>query len=152
MMRTSVLSVAAAFAVMWLGTPLWAIEGGNGAEARAMLEKAIPALKHDEAEALAMFRAPNKGFVDRDLYVFCYNIKDGKVTAHINKTLLGQDIRTLKDGEGAPVGQRIFDANQAGEIRTVDYKLARPGTTNPVPKQSYITVVGNQGCGVGYYK
>ena len=151
-MRTSVLSVAIAFAVMLPGTPLRAIEGGNGAEARAMLEKAIPELKYDETAALAKFVSPVRGFVDRDLYVFCYNTKSGKITAHINKTLLGQDIRTLKDGEGGPVGQRIFDANQAGEIRTVDYKLARPGTTNPVPKQSYITVVGNQGCGVGYYK
>src|SRR5262249_1232976 len=112
-MRKSGLSVAIAFAVMLVGTPLRAIEGGNGAEARGMLEKAIAEVKHDEAEALVMFRAPNKGFVDRDLYVFCYSTKDGKLTAHLNKTLLGQDIRTLKDGEGAPLGQRIFDANQA---------------------------------------
>ena len=151
-MRKSILSIAVAFAAMLVGTPLRAVEGANGAEARAMLEKAIAELKYDEAEALAMFRAPNKGFVDRDLYVFCYSTKDGKLTAHLNRSLLGQDIRTLKDGEGAPVGQRIFDANQAGEIRTIDYKFPRPGTTNPVPKQSYITIVGNQGCGVGYYK
>ena len=27
-----------------------------------------------------------------------------------------------------------------------------PGGTDPVPKQSFVTRAGNQGCGVGYYK
>ena len=28
----------------------------------------------------------------------------------------------------------------------------RPGETEPMPKVSYITRVGDLGCGVGYYK
>jgi hypothetical protein len=28
----------------------------------------------------------------------------------------------------------------------------KPGTNEPVPKQSYMTRIGDQGCGVGYYK
>jgi len=28
----------------------------------------------------------------------------------------------------------------------------QPGTTEPVAKDSYVTRIGNQGCGVGYYK
>ena len=151
-MRKSVFAVAIAVAVMLLGTPLWAVEGGTAPEARTMLEKAVAALKADQAKALAQFVRRDGGFVDRDLFVFCYNTADGKMTAHINPSVLGQDIRALRDGEGAPLGQSIFDTNQAGEIRTIDYKFPRPGTTNAVPKQAYITIVGNQGCGVGYYK
>jgi hypothetical protein len=33
---------------------------------------------------------------------------------------------------------------------TFDYN-GRPGTTEPVPKESYVVKVGNQGCGVGFY-
>jgi hypothetical protein len=34
----------------------------------------------------------------------------------------------------------------------VDYNFPKPGTTESVPKESFVTRVGDQGCGVGYYK
>jgi hypothetical protein len=34
----------------------------------------------------------------------------------------------------------------------VSYDFPRPGSTVPVAKESYVTAVGNQACGVGYYK
>jgi hypothetical protein len=34
----------------------------------------------------------------------------------------------------------------------VDYNFPKPGTTDPAPKESFVIKVGNQGCGVGYYK
>lgn len=39
-----------------------------------------------------------------------------------------------------------------GKIVTVAYKYPRPGQTDPVQKESYVTKVGDQVCGVGYYK
>ena len=39
-----------------------------------------------------------------------------------------------------------------GSVATVDYSFPKPGTTEYVPKQSFVTRVGDQGCGVGYYK
>ena len=39
-----------------------------------------------------------------------------------------------------------------GTVLTVDYNFPKPGTTEPLPKQSFVTKVDNQGCGVGYYK
>ncbi len=39
-----------------------------------------------------------------------------------------------------------------GTVVTVAYNFPKPGTTDPVPKESFVTRVGNQGCGVGYYK
>jgi hypothetical protein len=41
---------------------------------------------------------------------------------------------------------------QDGKIAEVDYLFPRPGTTNPVPKSSYVTKVADLVCGVGYYK
>jgi signal transduction histidine kinase len=88
------------------------------------------------------------------IYVFCYNMTDGKFTAHPNPATMGTDVRALK-AKDDPLGQRIFDTitkSSEGSVDTVDYNFPKPGTTEPVPKQSFVTKVGNQGCGVGYYK
>jgi cytochrome c len=124
---------------------------GTAAEAKAMLEKAVAALKANQADALAKFNSPTGGFRDRDLYVFCFDMTSGKFTAHVNPALMGTDARALKVN-GQPVGQMVFDAAKEGTVTTVDYNFPKPGTTQPVPKESFVTRVGNEGCGVGYYK
>jgi hypothetical protein len=137
------LLLGAAFAV--------AQQFGTAAEAKAMLEKAVAALKSNEADALAKFNSPTGGFRDRDLYVFCFDMTTGKFNAHVNPALMGTDARALKVKD-QPVGQMVFAAAKEGTITTVDYDFPKPGTTQPVPKESYVTRVGNEGCGVGYYK
>jgi signal transduction histidine kinase len=125
---------------------------GTAAEARAMLDRAVTELKSNEAAALAKFNdKENKQFRDRDLYVFCFNVSDGKFTAHPNPSIMGTDVRALKVKDD-PLGQRLFDQVKEGTVTTVDYNFPKPGTTEPVPKESYIIRVGAQGCGVGYYK
>jgi hypothetical protein len=47
-------------------------------EARAMLTKAVAAVKADRDVALAMFLKGEGGFQDRELYPFCLRISDGK--------------------------------------------------------------------------
>ena len=59
-----------------------AAEFGTAEEAKAMLEKAVAAVKEDKAKALDMFNKGEGGFKDRDLYVWCANASDGIVTAH----------------------------------------------------------------------
>src|SRR5262249_4760516 len=76
---------------------------GSAAEARAMLVKAVDAVKADKAKALDMFNKGEGGFLDRDLYPFCFNAGDGKVVALASpqaKRLIGLDTRTLKDPTG----------------------------------------------------
>jgi hypothetical protein len=41
---------------------------------------------------------------------------------------------------------------QKAEYGSSDEAKARPGGTDPLPKEAYITRVGDEGCGVGYYK
>ena len=146
--------LVAALALLW-SAGLASAQNGTAAEAKAMLDGAVVALKANEATALSAFNdKSNKQFHDRDLYVFCGNISDGKFTAHPNPSLMGTDIRALKVKDD-PLGQRLYDAMKGspeGSVATVDYNFPKPGTTEAVPKQSFVTVVGNQGCGVGYYK
>ena len=151
MRKATLASAMAAAALFWGVAFASAQQFGTAAEARAMLDKAVTELKAGEAAALAKFNDKAGGFRDRDLYVFCYNMTDGKFTAHPNPALIGTDVRALKVKDD-PLGQRIFDSIKEGTVSTVDYNFPKPGTTDPAPKESFVIKVGNQGCGVGYYK
>jgi hypothetical protein len=128
---------------------------GTAEEAKAMLDRAVAALKFNEAIALGEFNDPdNKQFHDHDLYVVCFNMSDGKITAYSGPALLGVDIRTLSLNDD-PIGQRTYDAiHEAlqGNIATVDYSFPKPGKTERVSKQFIETRVGNEACGVAYFK
>ena len=132
---------------------------GTADEAKAMLKKAVVALKADKVKTLDLINKSEGGFLDRDLYVFCANISDGKTVALGNpnaKQLLGVDGRTLKDATGKAFGQELNDAYQkpVGQITEVSYMFPRPGPDKtPVAKVSFATRVDDDlGCGVGYYK
>src|ERR1700687_946422 len=82
---------------------------GTAAEAKAMLDKAVAAVKTDKAKAIASFIAGTDGFKDRDLYPFCFNISDG-VTQAAPPSVLGKDVRTLKDAKGNAFGADLYKA------------------------------------------
>jgi cytochrome c len=150
-MRTAIIS-AFFTALLAVFSAAFAQQFGTAAEAKAMLDKAVAALKADQAGALAKFAKGEGGFKDRDLYVFCFDMSTAKFTAHVNPALMGTDVKALKEKDGAPLGEKVFNSAKEGTITTVAYNFPKPGTSDPVPKESYVTRVGNQGCGVGYYK
>ncbi|GAM10323.1 hypothetical protein OR1_02612 [Geobacter sp. OR-1] len=141
----------AATAALLIGSVATVFAGnfGTAGEAKAMLEKSVAALKANKAEALAKFSKGEGGFKDRDLYPFCGG-PDGIFTAH--PSLVGKSLKDLKDKAGKPLGKEIYAAAKEGAIAEVSYMWPRPGTTEPVQKQSYVTKVGDQVCAVGYYK
>ena len=124
---------------------------GTGPEAKAMLDKAVAAVKADKAKAVAAFLAGTDGFKDRDLYPFCFNLSDG-VTVAAPASVLGKDVRTLKDAKGTAFGADLYKAAQDGKVNEVSYMFPKPGQTEPSSKVSFVTKVGDLGCGVGYYK
>ncbi len=138
--------------------PAIAQQSGTAAEAKAMLEKTVVAIKADRAKTLDLINKGEGGFLDRDLYPFCGNVSDGKAVAIGNpnaKQLIGTDARTLKDATGNAFGEELFAAGQKpeGQISEVSYMFPRPGPDKtPVPKVSFVTRVGDLYCGVGYYK
>jgi cytochrome c len=130
-------------------------QSGTPAEAKAMFDRAVVAVKANKAAALSEFNDKNnKQFHDRDLYVFCYNMSDGKFTAHPNPVVMGTDVRNQKF-KGDPFGQRGYDqlaGSPEGTVAMLEYYFPKPGASEPVPKRSFTERVGDQGCGVGYYK
>jgi len=109
---------------------------GTPEEAKALLEKAVAAVKEDKAKALDMFSA---------------NAADGIVTAHPygNK---GKQLREIFGKKGYPLGQEMMEKASEGEIKEVTYWWPRPGSDKPLKKTSFYTKVGDQICGVGYYE
>jgi len=154
MPRKVLLGALTSLAIAFGGAALAQGQFGTADEAKAMLQKAVAAVKADKAKAIDMFIKGEGGFKDRDLYPFCANISDGKVLATQAKTLIGTDGRTLKDKTGKAFGQELFEAGQKpeGTISEVSYMFPRPGETEPVQKISFVTKVGDIYCGVGYYK
>jgi hypothetical protein len=130
----------------------------TAADAKALLTKAIGAVKADKAKAIETFNKGEGGFKDRDLYLFCVNLGDGKVIANnFLPQLIGQDGRTFKDSTGHTYGQEFYDAAvkaQEGEIvESAPYLFPRPGTDKtPVAKVALLSKIGDIYCGVGYYK
>ncbi len=156
--RSSLTVATAALLCLGVCTSAFAQQGqlGTPQEAKAMLDKAVAAVKADQAVALAMFNKGEGGFKDRDLYPFCFRIADGKTVASPLAVPAGTDVRTLKDPNGKAFGQELYAAGQKpeGQITEIsDYMFPKPGTTAPaVPKVSFVTKVADLGCGVGYYK
>ena len=132
---------------------------GTAAEAKAMLIKAIAAVKADQAKALDMFNKGEGGFRDRDLYVFCAKASDGTLVAIGNPNLkqaLGADVRAGQNSSGRAFGEEIYAAMQKleGQISEVSYVGPTPGADDRLDaKVSLVARADNDlGCGVGYYK
>ena len=155
MLHKLVVGALGAMAVMFSTA---AFAQGTSTEAKAMLEKAAVALKADKAKTLDMINKGEGGFLDRDLYVFCFDSGDGKTVATgstnpATKRTMGVDVRTLKDATGKMFGQELYDAGKEAQITEVSYMWPKPGTDKtPVEKVSLVIKIGDLGCGVGYYK
>lgn len=148
-------SALLAFAVSWSDGLLAGEPLGTAEAARAMLERAVAALKADQGKALAAFNdAHNKDFHDRDLFVYCFNTGDGKFTAYELSGLIGADIRQFKL-YNEPMGQRSYDVVHdapEGTVVSIDYQMPKPEETKPSAKEAFEARVGDQACGVSYFK
>jgi hypothetical protein len=114
-----------------------------------MFDSAVVAIKANKAAALGEFNDKNnKQFHDRDLYVFCYNMSDGKFTAHTNSAVMGTDVRTQRYKDDA-FGQRGYNAltgSPEGTVTmwiTTSRSLERASLcqNNPLPCASVIRAV-----------
>ena len=142
----------AAVLVFFLPTsgPAAQAQFGTEAEARAMLSRAVAAVKENKEKALETFNKGEGGFKDRDLYVFCANASDGTLTAHPH--LKGEHLQDIVGKKGFPLGKVIMETAAEGKIDQVTYWWPRPGSDKPLEKHSFYTKVADQTCGVGYYK
>ena len=141
----------AAVLVLFTAGSVWAADFGTAEEAKAMLERAVAAVKEDKAKALDMFNNGEGGFKDRDLYVFCANASDGIITAQP----YGEKGKQLRDIEGMhdePLGETIMQNATEGTIKETTYWWPHFPTGEVLENTVFYTKAGDQICGVGYYK
>lgn len=144
------LPIACAMTMLLAGVSATASENGTPDQAKAMLERAVAAVRGDELDALKSFSAGAAGFKDRDLYVFCAR-RDGLVDAHIDPAQLGRNIKDVYDLQGVAFGQEMMSVAKEGEFVAVSYMWPKPVSREPVHKVTFVTRVADQMCGVGYY-
>jgi signal transduction histidine kinase len=153
-MARNPLRIAAGAAMLVLLLPVSVVAAqssyGTEAQARAMLNRAVAAIKKDKTKALEMFNKGEGGFKDRDLYVFCANAVDGTLMAH--PYLRGEHLQDIKGKKGYPLGKEIMQKATTGKIKEVSYWWPRPGSDKPLEKHAFYTKVEGHNCGVGYYK
>ena len=107
----------AVFMVAVSHVAVFAAEFGTKPEAEAMVKKAVAEMKANGKEkAFSEISNPKGKLVNRDLYIFVYDIT-GKCVAHgFNQKMVGKDLADMKDPDGKfYVKERIEIAKTKGK-------------------------------------
>ncbi len=135
------------------GNVTLAAQFGTAPEAEALVKKAVQLIKTEGREKTFMeINNPKGKFVDRDLYIFVYDI-NGKCVAHgFNSKMIGKDLIEMKDMDGKYfVKERVEIAKTKGK-GWQDYKFTDPVTKKIEPKSAYVEKIDDLIVGCGIYK
>jgi cytochrome c len=152
-MKRSITVICLAVFIMAVSHVAVAAEFGTAAEAVAMVKKAIAEIKTvGKEKAFAEIANPKGKFIDRDLYIFVYDIT-GKCVAHgFNQKMIGKDLVEMKDPDGKfYVKERIEIAKTKGK-GWQDYKFTNPISKKIEHKSAYIEKIDDLIVGCGIYK
>lgn len=120
--------------------------------ARAMLGRAVEAVRADPTAAIRAFNDLNGSFVEDDLYVFAIDLVSRRFLAHgANPRLVTTFAERLRDANGQAFMDRLFEAvsdKQSGEVR---YAWRNTVTSEVLTKNTFLERVGDIVVGVGYY-
>jgi cytochrome c len=153
MKRLIATMIGVSFFVLIAGNITLAAQFGTVTEAEALVKKAVQLIKSDGKEkAFVEINNPKGKFVDRDLYIFVYDMS-GKCVAHgFNSKMIGKDLIEMKDTDGKFfVKERIEIAKTKGK-GWQDYKFTDPITKKIEPKSAYVERVEDLIVGCGTYK
>ena len=152
-MKNIFATVLVSFFLFTVGSITWAGEFGTSAEAEALVIKAIAFIKANEKEkAFAEINNSKGKFVDRDLYIFVYDIKGVCVAHGFNQKMIGKDLSGMKDIDGKSyVKERIEIAKTKGK-GWQDYKFTDPVSKKIEQKTAYIERLDDLIIGCGIYR
>lgn len=132
-----------------------AAERGTADEAVVMVKKAVAYLKANGKEkAYAEFSNPKGQFVDRNLYIFVYDMKGNNLAIGNGNAskMVGKNLIEMRDADGVYLIKNFIEiANTKGKGWS-DYKWPNPVTATLEPKSSYVEKVDDVLIGCGIYK
>jgi cytochrome c len=153
MKRLVAMILGVSFLVLMAGNITLAAQFGTAAEAEALVKKAVQLIKTEGKEkAFVEINNPKGKFVDRDLYIFVYDMT-GKCVAHgFNQKMIGKDLIEMKDKDGKYfVKERIEIAKTKGK-GWQDYEFTDPITKKIEHKSAYVEKLDDLIIGCGIYK
>ena len=140
-------------AALLTSSAVLAASRGTFDEAKTMLQKAVAHFADvGRKEALADFSAGKAPFRDRDLYVVCVT-SDHKIAANgAFPAFVGTSADALKDADGHPLGQALWDAAKKNKAGSIEYPMVNPMTKHVEKKTTfYNRLTDDLLCGVGAY-
>jgi cytochrome c len=142
-----------ALAAALAASPAFAADHGSANEARSLLDKAVAKLTTDGPQkAFAAFNDKRAGFVDRDLYVFVFDMEGKYMASGANAKLAGTDAHELKDAEGKPIVREMVEMVGKKDAGEIDYVWLNRVENRVEKKHSLIRRVNDYILGVGYYE
>jgi cytochrome c len=153
MKKLVAMILGVSFLVLMAGSVTLAAQFGTAAEAEALVKKAVQLIKTEGKEkAFVEINNPKGKFIDRDLYIFVYDMT-GKCVAHgFNQKMIGKDLIEMKDKDGKFfVKERIEIAKTKGK-GWQDYEFTDPITKKIEHKSAYIEKLDELIIGCGIYK
>ena len=130
-----------------------AVEKGTADEAVAMVKKGVALIKSAGKEkAFAEFNDPKGAFVQKDLYVMCYDMLGNNKCHGNNPKLIGKNLLEIKDADDKFLIKGFIEVAQKSGKGWIDYKWPNPLTKKVEPKTTYIEKVDDVLIGVGIYK
>jgi signal transduction histidine kinase len=127
--------------------------GATAEEAQALVERAVAHVKKvGEEQAFKDFTNKEGGFLEGELYVFCYSPDVTLVAIGGNPGMIGKNLRNLKDPDGKEASYELVQMGLEHGSGWVDYKWPNPVTKKIQTKSAYVIKVNDKVCGTGYYK
>jgi cytochrome c len=150
-MKSKFIVGAVALVIGFITLPM-AARAATRDEAKAYSERAAAYIKQvGEDKAFADFTRPDGGFVNGELYVFCYD-RNGVNKAHGgNSSFVGKNLLHIKDPDGKEPNTLIVKMGFEQGQGWVDFKWPNPVTKRIESKSAYVIHTNDVVCGVGYY-
>ncbi len=152
-MKTMFKHMAVGMTALTLAFGAVASEKGTADEAVAMVKKGIALIKSAGPEkAFAEFNNPKGAFVQKDLYVMCYDMSGNNKCHGSNAKLIGKNLLEIKDADGKFIVKGFIETAQKSGKGWVDYKWPNAITKVVEPKSTYVEKIDDVLIGVGIYK
>lgn len=138
-----------------LSTSAYAAERASASEAEAMVKKAVAYLKANGKEkAFAEINNTKGQFVDRDLYIFVYDMQGTNLAIGNGNAskMAGKNLIEMRDADGKYIIKGFIELLNAKGKGWFDYKWPNPVTKSVEQKSSYVEKVDDMIVGSGIYK
>ena len=138
-----------------LSASAFAAERASADEAVALVKKAAAYVKaNGKDKAFEEFSNPKGQFVDRNLYIFAYDL-NGVSLAIGNgnsKKMVGKNLLDMRDANGIYLIKKLIEVANTKGKGWVDYKWPNPVNNTIEAKSSYVEKVDDFLIGAGIYK